>query len=72
MTPEQALQLLDNVVEPLNRNRRVHVGMVQSIQTLNEALQELLVLKASKAEAEAKAETEAKKSSKSDRAAPKD
>lgn len=35
MTPEQAIQNLDNAVSQMNLSRAQHAGLMQSIQVLN-------------------------------------
>jgi hypothetical protein len=36
ITPEQALQMLDNAVSQLNMNREGHIALAEAVKVLNE------------------------------------
>lgn len=41
MTPEQAVQMLDNAVAQLNINREGHIALVKAVEVLNELVRSL-------------------------------
>jgi hypothetical protein len=42
MTPEQAVQMLDNAVAQLNINREGHIALVKAVEVLNELLRSMV------------------------------
>ena len=50
MTPQQALLLLDQALEPLERSRAWHATHVQALRTIESALKELEQLRPQQAE----------------------